>query len=211
MKQLILLFVLSSSLIIAQDRVLMLNGREFSTKIIDTTFLNVTIQDKPNTKPFDLERYRIFSINWDSKESILYKQDTLIGNFYNEHEMRMFVYGEKDAHEHYKSPLTFTGGVILGLIGGYVQPYVMSEVFNNNLLARPIFSPIIPIGYCFVVGSRWIRINKKDVSNSLYLSEDTYLEGFDREARGKKIQKAIWGSITGLVSGIALSYIIAIN
>jgi hypothetical protein len=45
----------------------------------------------------------------------------------------------------------------------------------------------------------------------LYLSEDTYLEGFDREARGKKIQKALWGSITGLVSGIVLSYITAGN
>lgn len=189
----------------------MLNGREFSTKIIDTTFLNVTIQDKPGAKPLDLERYRVFSINWEGKESILYRQDTLIGNFYNEHEMRMFVNGEKDALDHFKTPLTFWGGVAAGFTGGFVQPYIMGTVYNNNLLARPIFTPIIPIGYCFVVGSRWIKINKKDVSNSLYLSEDTYLEGFEREAKGKRIQRAIWGSVTGLVSGLALTYITTAN
>jgi len=191
----------------AQDKVLLLNGKEFNTRIIDTNFLNITIQDNPGSKPLTIDRYRIFSIHWEGKELVLYKQDTIIGNFYSEHQMRMFVYGEKDAMQYFKTPYSFWGGLTAGLVGGFVQPLVISKVLPGSLAAHPVFTPIIPIGYCFVVGTRWIKIKKTQVSDINYLNEETYLEGFDREARGKRVQRAVWGALTGLLAGFSLSFV----
>ncbi|MCC7050939.1 MAG: hypothetical protein IT239_04080 [Bacteroidia bacterium] len=207
MKHFWILLILINSRSLAQDKILMLNGKEINTHIVDTTFLHISTQDKPGNKIQTIDRYRVFSINWSDNESVLYKQDTLIGNFLSEHDMRMFVYGGKDAVEYYKAPYTFWGGVAAGFVGGYVQPLVIIKTTSNTLLARPAFTPIIPIAYCATIGLHWIKINKKHVSNPLYLSEDAYVFGYERAARGKRVQKAIWGSLTGLAVGLAAGLI----
>ena len=202
-----------------QDKITMLNGNELFGRIIDTTFMDVSFQEKAGSKTSKVERYRDFSINWENKESILYKQDTLLGNFYTEHEMRMFVNGEQDAIKNYKSPLIIPGGIIAGIVGGFVQPLLVQSMAPSDptkenpykIAARPIFTPIVPIIYCTIIGAKWIKIKKHHVGNPLYLSEDTYIEGFDRSARSHRIQRAFWSSAIGLVAGLATSAIISTN
>lgn len=206
------LFLLLPYLSFSQDRILLLNGREINAQIIDTNFLEVNFQFKPG-KVKDIERYRVFSINWNNAETVLYRQDTSIGNNYNEHQMRMFVNGGNDATRKFKSPLVFWGGVAAGIIGSYVQPTLLYNLGKpndpaspnkNELLIKPFFSPIIPICYTLAIGGSWIKIKKSDISNPLYLSEDTYLEGYERVARGRRVQKAILGCGTGLITGFII-------
>jgi hypothetical protein len=209
-----LFFITQNSM--AQDKVTLLNGLEYEGLIADTSFLNISINRKKSSRPFVLDRYRVFSINWNGTETVLYRKDSAAGNIKTEQEMRLFIKGEQDGNSTYKAPWLVVGGFAAGFFGGYVQP-LMSQQLGKPYLdkgeANPygwmeqLYAiPIVPLSYIIFSGSRWIKIDKNKISNKIYLSEDSYLEGYERVARSKKVQRALWSSIGGLVAGLVVTY-----
>jgi len=82
----------------AQDELLFLNGKDLKGEIINVTNYEITFKDLKN-KEIIIDNYRVFSYHKDNKETLTYKYDTLEGNFLKEQDMRMFVYGERDAFD----------------------------------------------------------------------------------------------------------------
>jgi hypothetical protein len=136
-----------------------------------------------------LDKYRVFSITYaNGKESVIYKRDSINDEEFSEQEMRYFIKGEQDAKNGYKAPVAFIGGVVAGFAGGMMV----------NLL-----SPIVPGVYCAIVGSQWIRIKRTSVSDPELLNQKTYLMGYEKIARSRRVQKALLGGLVGLIGGIA--------
>ena len=86
----------------SQDKLLFLNGKELEGKILEFNKYQLTFQTLKN-KEIAIENYRLFSFSKNNEDTILYRYDTLEGNFLSEKDMKMFVYGERDAHLTYSS------------------------------------------------------------------------------------------------------------
>lgn len=173
---------------LAQDEILFLNGNYAHVKVIDTTdYRRITIQNPGSSKMKTWYREDIYSIKFaDGTQSIIYVQDTLENEYFTPAEMRIYIQGEQDAASGYKTPVATAGSAIIGLGGGLVLSFL---------------APIAPAIYTIIVGSRWIKIKKKFVSNPDLLKEEVYRMGYEKEARSKLIQNSIIGGGIGMVVG----------
>ncbi len=218
---LLFIFLLTLTLFItekgmAQDKILLLNGNVINGSITDTNSIYVEYKKAKNNKPGKIEKYRVFSIVYpDGSETVHYKEDSLIGNYFTEHQMRMFLYGEQDAQKGYKAPLNFTGSILVGAASGFLFPFTITK--NPNTPTESVtnisgfFMPIAPVIFCVFTGAKWIKMNRNTVSNKLYLSEETYVRGYDRVARNKRIQNAMLGSLAGMAVGILVKSVTDTN
>lgn len=182
------------------DTILLLNSQKVYAKVIDTTKNLVTYQYiGKKEKQFEsaIEAERVFSIKYaNGKESLLYSPDTSNEDEFSVEDMRYFIKGQQDALEHYKTKKSFYTGVGMGLVGAYVAtPFI-------------ILSPVIPGAYSFVNGSRWMKIKKMKGATPDDLTKDTYLMGYTKIVRNKRIQSSLKGSAIGLGVGIATMYIL---
>ena len=62
-----------------------------------------------------------FGINKNEKETIVYKFDTLSGNYLKVADMKLYVYGERDAHLSYNSHFANALGLAVGGATGYLM------------------------------------------------------------------------------------------
>ena len=193
------LYLLVTAQVFAQDEVLFINGDYSNVKIIDTNdYKRVTYQRQGKTKIKTWFKEDIYSIKYASgQEVIIYQQDTLENEYFTPAEMRIYIQGEQDAAAGYKTPVATAGSAVVGLASGLML----------NILA-----PIAPAVYTVIVGSRWIKIKKKYVSNPDLLKEEVYRMGYEKEARSKLIQNSIIaGGATMLVGFITANYILLKN
>lgn len=182
----------------SQDRILLLNGRELRGYITDTAFNYVEFREKSDDKKIQrIEAERIFSFTFENSgtEYIVYEPDTTDPDYFTIHEMRMFMYGENEARMHYKTPYTMAGAVLVGFATGF-SPFIPL-----------LLTPVVPGIYTFLIGTQFIRINRKAIANKLYLSEETYIYGYEKIGKAKRVQNAIFGSLIGLSGGLAARYI----
>lgn len=194
----IFIFLLISKKSKAQDEVLFISGDYSTVKVLDTMDYKKIIVNRTkkngNIKKQTLFKEDIYSIRYDgSKEVVIYKQDTLEGEYFTPQEMRIYIQGEQDAAKGFKPVGCAIGAGVAGLTGG---------------LFLGFFSPLLPAAYTVVAGSRlfWIKIKRKNVSNEAYLEEEVYKLGYEKEARNKRIQQSlIWGGV-GVVLGAVGSY-----
>jgi hypothetical protein len=214
-----ILAVLISCAVNAQDKILLLNGRLLDakvTKVSDAT-VEYSFSKGKKTKTGVLENYRVFSVTKSGeKENVLYEQDTLIGNFYNEDEMRMFINGQKDAHDNYNPKWALVGGALFSYAvftwntrGRHHDPDVK---FPSNIVGLfkegPTLLSIVAIpAFTIAVGLPKVKIDVNNVSNRAYLADQYYLEGYERVARSSKVIDALKGSAAGFVLGY-LTYFI---
>lgn len=183
--------------VFSQDRIFLLNGKEISGVITDTTSEFIFYKkSKEQSKSIKLETERVFSfIKEDSgMEYIVYAPDTSDPDYFSVHEMRMFVFGEKEAAIHYKAPYTFAGAVATGFVSAAL-PFMPL-----------VLSPILPGIYTTIIGTQFIRINKKHIANKYYLSEETYIYGYEKMAKVKRVQRALLGSLIGIGAGYSTRY-----
>lgn len=177
----------------AQDSILFIIGRMDYGAIVDTSGAEVkyNYKDKKGRLQLaEIEKERIFSIIYNGvQEVVLYQQDTTTSDDFSEQEMRYFIMGEQDADKGYKSPIATTGAVAAGVGGG--------------LLASLIFTPLIPAAYAVIAGSRWIKVKRKTVTRQDALKEPAYLLGYERVARGRRVQNVLKGAGAGLVIGLS--------
>jgi hypothetical protein len=182
----------------AQDEILFINGNYATVKVIDTTdYRRITLQRPGSTKIKTWYKEDIYSIKYGGiNEVIIYKQDTLENEYFTPAEMRIYIQGEQDASTGYKTPWTTAGATAVGLGGGLVLSFL---------------APIAPALYTIVVGSRWIKIRKKYVSNPDLLKEEVYRMGYEKEARSKVIQNSILGGGIGMVVGYITANVILLK
>lgn len=181
----------------AQDKLLFLNGKELNGSVLNVTKYELTFKDDKN-KELVIDNYRLFSYTKSNQsEVLLYKYDTLEGNFLKEKDMKMFVYGEREAHQSYHSNVTKIGSLLAGGAAGFMMQKDQSFVY----VAAPLIVTTITLPF-------GTKVRQRKLKNSDYLKEDEYLRGYERVARSKRTQSALKFSILGTGLGFLTGLIV---
>lgn len=191
---------LLSNFIVAQrkkaDTLYLMNGRILVSPVLDTSFLAATFVDpEDSTKRTHIENDQLFAIKYNNGDVFYYyKQDTIV-NWFTRDEMWLFMQGERDARKGFKPKGSFVGGLITGMAGG------ASGLAIGSIGA--FFGPVLPLAFLTTVGIPKVRIRHNTVSNPNNLDYDSYILGYEREARTKRRR----GAMIGGGIGVALGYI----
>jgi hypothetical protein len=194
---LLVFFIISSlNTIYAQEKVTMMNGNIFFVNVGDTAgdFIKMVDPETQKTEMVNIEKNRVFSILYKSgSEVFMYKQDTLSeDNFLSVEEMRSYIAGAHDANSRYSSPLAFWGSFGLGAGSGIVLPAWLAPVGAG--------------AGAFILGSRWIKINRSHISDPKYLKDANYISGYENAARQSRVQNVIKGAVIGVLIGAVARY-----
>lgn len=180
----------------AQDKLLFLNGKDLKGEILNVTNYEITFKDLKN-KEIIIDNYRVFSYHKDNKETLTYKYDTLEGNFLKEQDMRMFVYGERDAFKSYHSRFSNALGFAAGGVAGYFMHKDQAFIYAGAPLVYTTLTLPFPT-----------RVKHKRLTDLQYLKDDEYLRGHERVARSKRTQNALLSSVIGMGSGFLISILV---
>jgi hypothetical protein len=174
-----------------KDTLILMNGLKLAGEVMDTAYQKTTVRyvkKNGKEKTVVVENDLIFSILYKSgREKIIYEQDTVVGNYFTPDETRMFIYGERDAEKHYHSPGTTIASIAIGVGSAYV---------GNFLCLIP------PFAFSGIMLIPKIKIKYKTVSTPEYLNFDTYVLGYEKVARKKKLFHSLVGGIGGLAAGL---------
>jgi len=206
----------------AQDKLLLLNGRIDKGEIIadkESIFDFKIYKNGGKEKIIPYDKSRIFSItNINGKESLLYKKDSSIGNFLSENRMRMYIYGQRDAHENFGIGRHLFGGFLLGFAATVFDTYefgpskkeiaegatpVPTGFFLRDPSIFPVLFPLsIPLGVSLLPS----KIIKDDVSSIEYLNSEEYVEGFSKVKKVKRLKSSFLGSLSGMAIALISYY-----
>jgi len=178
-----------------QDKLLFLNGKELEGSLIEKTNYEFTFKSK-NEKQFIIDKYRVISYTQNNKESIVYEFDTLSGNFLKVQDMKMFVYGERDAHKTFKPRLTNTMGFAVGGAAGYLMQKENAFFYITIPFVYTIGTLVFPT-----------KVKQNKLTDTRYLKEDEYLRGYERIARSKRTQGALKTSLLGMGVGFLIGVV----
>jgi hypothetical protein len=170
------------------DSIYLMNGQVVAEKVIDTTFMTVTIDNpaKPGKKiNFDPEQ--LYMVRYaNGRKRFYYTQDSLIGNIFTRNEMWMYMKGEKDARKGFKAPGSIIGGALAGLLGG---------------MTGTIWGPVLPFGFMACTGITRVKIRHNTVSDPAYIDSDAYILGYERVSRQRRKISSLVAGAAGLVVG----------
>lgn len=209
-KQIILLFAfLFIGNVVAQDKIQLMNGKVLRGKLktqTDDIYNFNYYKNGGKVKSIELSKFRMFShTNSAGEETVLYKQDTLMGNFYSENEMRMYIYGQRDAFKSMKGAPLFVASMALGFTSVLLDTYEFQEgnanppgFFNRTPTVAPI---IVPFALTIGAGLIKSKVRKEHAADVTFLSSEYYIEGFQKVAKVKRVKSAFIGSISGVVAG----------
>lgn len=180
------------------DSIYLMSGKIITGYVQDTTGdrLKIAIpKGKDDYRVDYVDNELVFSVVYGktARESVMYRQDTLFGNFFTPNEMRMYMRGERDARKHFKCPWATIGAFAFGAAGGYTQSFLM-------------FLP--PFIYSGATTAFRVNIRPGAVSNPNFLKYETYLMGYEREARKRRMFRTLIAGGAGMVAGFATSAII---
>lgn len=182
----------------AQEKLVFLNGDVDSLRVVDTSGTKIRCQysSKGKTKEVIYNKEDVFSILYPNNlEVLIYRSDSLSeDNFRTVEEMRSYIAGERDAIKGYSSGLTALGCGLVGVASGIFVP--------------PFLSPIVPVLYTTLVSSRYVKIKRRNVSDKRFLTDSDYISGYERTARGYRVQRAVLGTGIGLALGISAVFLI---
>ena len=178
-----------------QDKILFLNGKMLEGNLIEKTNYEFTFKTEKE-KQFVIDKYRIFSYTQNNKETIVYEFDTLSGNFLKVQDMKMFVYGERDAHQSFKPRVTNIIGLGIGAAAGFMMQQDQSFIYVAVPVAFSVTTLLFPT-----------KVNQKRLTDTQYIKEDEYLRGYERIARSKRTQGALKTSLLGLGVGFLVGVI----
>ncbi|GAB4131200.1 MAG: hypothetical protein Fur0041_01320 [Bacteroidia bacterium] len=180
------------------DTVYLMSGKTVAGIVKDTTgdAVKILIPGKNNAYKADhIDNELVFSIKYQNgSEQVLYKQDTLFGNYFTPQEVRYFMQGERDAFNRYKCPLWTASAFAVGFVSGFGIPPTM--------MFLPSFA------YSGLTVAFRVKIQPRTVTNPDYLKFDTYLMGYDKEARKRRMFRTLAAGGIGIVAGFATSVII---
>jgi hypothetical protein len=180
------------------DTVYLMSGRTLAGVVKDTSAqeLKVLVPSKNGEFKADyVDIDLVFSVKYrNGKEEVFYQQDTLFGNYYTPQEVRFFLQGERDALRSFRCPWVTAGAFVAGFAGGYTQNFFLT------------FVP--PFAYAGSTTFFRIKIRPGTVSSPDYLKYDTYLLGYEKEARKRRVFRSLMFGGIGMVAGFATSSLI---
>ncbi len=179
------------------DTVYLMSGKTVTGIVKDSADerLKILIPRKGNFKADFIDLDLVYSVKYTTgTESVFYKQDTLFGNYYSAQEVKFFLQGERDARKSYRCPMWTTGAFVAGFAGGYTENFFLT------------FLP--PFLYAGATTLFRIKIRPGTVSNPDYLKYDTYLLGYEKQARQHRIFRSLLVGGIGMVSGFITSSVI---
>jgi hypothetical protein len=204
--------LLFSSLITAQDKVLMTNGKVLRGKIKtehEDYFSFDYYKKQGKVKSIELSKYRVFSVtNVDGTEAIHYKPDTAMGYTYSVNEMRMYIYGQRDAFNAYQPLPMFIFSYTVGLGSVLFDTYQFTADPNTPagfFQRTPSMFPItIPLAFTIGSGLFAPKIRKEYASDISFMASEHYIMGFKKIAKYKRLKNAFFGSALGVISGFVV-------
>jgi len=179
------------------DEILFLNGKTLKGTLLDKTKYEFTFKDDKN-KQFIIDKYRVFSYKQNQQETIVYTYDTLSGNFLKVEDMKLFVFGERDAYTSFKPRVANYAALGIGAASGFMMQKDQSFVYIP-----------IPLVYTAVTLVFPTKVNQKRLKDTRYIKEDEYLRGYERIARSKRTQSVLRNSIIGMAAGFLVG--LAVN
>ena len=196
----LLLFVLISFHVSAQDTLLLMNGREMNCRILadtGTVFEFELVKPNGKVKLRELHKNDVFSVKKaGQQEVILYAQDELLGDIYSIDEMRFYLAGENDARENFSAWPTFAVG--FALCTGI-------SLWGGDGYITAVGPPIL---YTMIQLVPKIKIREKTMSHPEYKYNDIYADGYEPPARSRKLFRALSGSFAGSATGVALWFLL---
>ncbi len=179
---------------IAQDTLLLMNGRKLGCHIVDdsgTVFVFELTKKNGKVKIREIHKNDVFSVTKSGEaEYVLYTYNDFLGDVYTEDEMRFYLAGEKDAGENFTAWPTFIAGfVICGTIAFIGKDGVITA------MAPPLIytvAQLIPK----------IKIRASTMSSDSYKYNDIYADGYEPPARSRKLFRAMEGAFGGAATGI---------
>lgn len=175
------------------DTVFMMSGKVVTGYVKDTSAQQVRmlVPKKGNFKADFIDQELVFSVKYGTtgNEVVFYKQDTLFGNYYTPQEVRYFLQGERDARLNYRCPVWTLSAFAVGFAGGYTGSMI-------GLLPPFAFSGLS-------VAFR-IPIRPGTVSYPGNLRYDTYLLGYEKQARQRRTLRTLAAGGIGFVAGFAV-------
>ena len=214
-----LLLALTSLVSFGQENeLLLINGKRIEGTVTqnDGEFLKYEFKKKNDLFIKEIDILRVYSFTKNSEETIIYKKDTALGNVFSQDEMRMFIYGESDAETaikswpYFVSGLTVSYGVsLLDTYSGHDVPETLNVNEKGLFKSAPCMLHFaVPFVFPVVWGKIKPKIKSKHASDDLFLVNEQYLIGFQKNARFKRIIGGLLGSLTGSGLGI-VTYSIA--
>lgn len=183
------------------DTVYLMSGKTVEGVVKDTSNekLKILIPKKSGGYKADfIDQELIFSVKYKTgTEAVFYVQDTLFGNYYTPNEIRFFLQGERDARKSYHCFGWVAGGAVVGFGCGLTGS------------AIGLFGPFAYSGLSVVPR---VKIRPGSVSNPDYLKYDTYLMGYEKVSRQKRMMRTLVSGGLGFICGmVARSLIIQYN
>ena len=179
------------------DTVYLMSGRTVEGVVKDTSGskLKILVPKKGGGyKPDFIDQELIFSVKYKTgMERVFYVQDTLFGNYYTPNEVRYFLQGERDARKSFRCPGWIAGGFVFGFAGG---------------LTKSAIGLISPFAYSGATVMFNVKIRPGSVSNPDFLKYDTYLMGYDKVARQKRVMRTLVSGALGFACGFITRSII---
>ena len=184
----LLLFLLLkvSPAVLGQDTLLFLNGKSMHADSISFNGHTVQLISRTGKRQHAINPYRVFSIRHTSGEiQMVYTPDPSDPMDLNEEQMGLFIKGEQDANKYYKNNINKAAAFAVG---------AGSSFFT-------IYGLIIPPLYATAVGAFTPKMNLSDLSDSPYINNTYYCEGYQKKMRDRKIRNALVSGLAGFAAG----------
>lgn len=179
------------------DTLILLNGKAILGTLIGDRdgyieYIPFKPKSKKKQKSKGISPMSVFAIyHGDGTQEIIYEQDKENDFYLTEREMQLFIYGEQDARNYYKTHWVAVIGVAFGFTAGYI--------FYDDF-----YVVAAPFLYAVGAGVTKIKVGKGVPRDSEITREPAYQEGFLKIARSKKVFSALAGVLAGTVGGIAV-------
>jgi hypothetical protein len=184
----------SLSLNAQNDTVFLMNGHMVCGEIIDTANGNISAYDcKRPGKTLKYESDEVFSFKKNGKaERFFYEEQPDNPNWFSRNEFKYYMQAERDARSKYRTPVAFWSNAAVGFAGG---------------ATGTLYGAITPFVSFGITQLFKIKIRKSSVSNSRFLDESAYIDGYERQARAKRSLISLKGGAIGLGLGYGLFFI----
>lgn len=192
-----LILLLFSFAAYSQDTITFLSGRTIEGEISSIDEGQVKYLHVKKSKKVErfVDMYELFSIKYaNGKEEIYYKQDTATGYYFTQDEMQHYIWGRQDAGKYFKAPLNTLSSFALSATGGY-------------FLAGSFL--IFPVPFLTTLGpaAPKVKIKPENTRNPELVKQPAYIMGYEKRAKGKKINNGLKGSLLGIATGVAIAII----
>lgn len=199
-----------------QDSVILLNGNVFRGEVVEkgSEYLTLKVPSKKGEEYLNLENYRVFSYTKGETETLLYRYDSLNGNFLTVDQSRNYTLGSYDAKQTYKPRVAFISNILMGYgVSLYDSYLTKSRAANSDVPLTPGFfgqqPSILPLGFMFASTITFalpsLKVKEKYILQKGLKGDKFYYHGFNRIAKQKRAFAALKGSAIGIGLGY-LSY-----